>query len=206
MRASIALATLPAAKLYIGIHDHDSRYDALLTALIDYASARIERHCLREFAAREVIEYMDGTGHERGIQLSEFPVSRLIAIYEDSAREFGNDTERPLSEFRLHTKSGIVGHDGPPFARGARTVKILYTTGYTIIPEDLAAACIKLVATWYATIAASGAFQDAFADYETNYANAPLPADVESLTAPYVYPQWLLEWQSEQARVREAHA
>lgn len=55
-----ALTSLANLKSYLGITD--ATYDALLEALINRVSDKIERHCDRKFVTREFCEIVDGEG------------------------------------------------------------------------------------------------------------------------------------------------
>lgn len=141
MPASVALTTLPVLKLYMGIAD--TTHDELLDKLIGYARARIEEHCAQRFAREEMTEYLDGSGY-RTVYLSRWPVTSLIAIYEDANRAFGPETE--ITDANVYPDKGTVMRRNAIFAEGCRTVKVTYTAGYEIIPEDLESACVKLAA------------------------------------------------------------
>jgi hypothetical protein len=184
--ASTALATRTALKLYLGIDASDSEHDDLLDALIAYASERIESHCRRKFASSSDPEYLDGTGTSR-IVLSRRPVTALTSIHEDADRDFAADTEIDSDDLVLHPEKGIVDRVGAVFARGARTVKVVYTGGYATVPDDVALACVKLAAAWFAhaRTGADGVRRETLGDYAAEYAAGALPADVEGALAPY---------------------
>jgi len=186
MAASTDLATLTALRLYLGIDASDSGQDDLLDALIDYASERIESHCGRKFASESVVDYLDGTGTSR-LVLSRRPVTALTGVYEDSDRVFGAEAELDSSDLVLHPERGIVDRVGGVFVRGRRNLKIAYTAGYATIPDDVALACVKLAAAWYAhaRAGADGIRREKLGDYDALYAAEALPVDVEAALAPY---------------------
>jgi len=184
--ASTDLATRASLKLYLGIDASDTSQDDLLDALIDYASERIESHCGRKFASEALTEYLDGTGTSR-LVLSRRPVTALTGVYEDPDRVFGADTEIDSADLVLHPEKGIVDRPGGVFARGRRNLKIVYTAGYADIPDDVALACVKLAAAWYAhaRAGADGISREKLGDYEALHAAEALPADVEGALARY---------------------
>jgi len=184
--ASTDLATRDALKLYLGIDASDTSQDDLLDALIDYASERIESHCGRKFASEALTEYLDGTGTSR-LVLSRRPVTELTGVYEDSDRVFGADTEIDSADLVLHPEKGIVDRVGGVFARGRRNLKAVYTAGYATVPDDVALACVKLAAAWYAhaRAGADGIRRETLGDYAATYETAALPADVEGALAAY---------------------
>jgi hypothetical protein len=143
-------------------------------------------HCGRAFASGTVTEYLDGTGTSR-LVLSRRPVTALTGVYEDSGRDFAADTEIDAADLVLHPEKGIVDRVGAVFARGARTVKAVYTGGYATVPDDVALACVKLAAAWFAhaRTGADGVRRETLGDYAAEYAASALPADVEGSLAPY---------------------
>jgi len=187
--ASTDLATLADLKLYLGISESgesDAVNDSLLDQLIAYASERIESHCGRKFASAEVTEYHDGSGTDR-IVLARRPVSALSAVYEDADREFGEEMKLSEDETALYPDEGVVVRPASLFPRGTRNVKVEYTGGYAAVPDDLAAACVKLAAAWYshARAGADGVGRETLGGYSAHYEKRPLPADVEAMLAPY---------------------
>lgn len=189
MAASTRLATLAELKLYLGISESgesDPVNDDLLGQLIDYASERIESHCERAFAEGEITEYHDGSGIHR-IVLRRRPVTDLSAVYEDADREFGEATKLLELDLVLYPEKGLVVRVGAVFPEGALNVKVVYTAGYETIPDDVAAACVKLAASWYAhaRAGADGVLRETLGDYSALYEHRALPADVEACLAPY---------------------
>lgn len=186
MAASTLLTTRAALKLYLGIDAADSGQDDLLDALIAYASERIESHCRRKFASAAVTEYLDGTGISR-LVLARRPVTALTGVYEDSDRDFGDDTEIDPDDLELYPETGLVAWTGGVFPRGTRNLKVEYTGGYATVPDDVAVACVKLAAAWYAHArsGADGLRRETLGDYSADYSGRELPANVEGALAPY---------------------
>ena len=186
MAASTALATRSALKLYLGIDSSDSDHHDLLDALIAYASERIESHCRRAFASAAVTEYLDGPGTSR-LVLARRPVTALTGVYEDSGRTFGEDAAIDPDDLALYPETGVVERVGAVFPRGTRNIKVAYTGGYATVPDDVALACVKLAAAWYAHArsGADGVLRETLGDYSAEYSASALPADVEGALAHY---------------------
>ena len=186
MAASMDLTTRDALKRYLGIDLSDTSQDLLLYDLIDYASERIESYCARRFASAELTQYADGSGTSE-LVLTRRPVSELTSVRVDADREFAAETELDDSEVVLYPDSGVVLRDGAAFPEGNRNVRIEYTAGYATVPDDLALACVKLAAAWYAhaRAGADGVSRESLGDYAGRYDTTPLPADVEAALAPY---------------------
>jgi len=187
--ASTLLASRESLKCYLGVAASDEGQDALFDQLLAYASERIESHCGRKFKSEEITEDRDGTG-TREMVLSRRPVTELAEVCEDADREFGEKTKLPELDLVLYPDAGVVARQGAVFPRGDRNVRVVYTAGYGTIPDDLAAACVKLAAAWYAhaRTGGDGVGRESLGDYSVEYAAASLPSDVEAALAPYREP------------------
>jgi uncharacterized phiE125 gp8 family phage protein len=184
--ASTDLTTRDDLKRYLGIDAGDTSQDDLLDDLIDYASERIETHCRRRFASEELTEYLDGPGTTE-LVLSRRPVSVLSSVRVDADRGFAAETEVDSSELVLRADAGVAERVGAIFPAGARNVRVEYTAGYSTVPDDLALACVKLAAAWYAhaRAGADGVTREALGDHSATFSASALPADVEAMLEPY---------------------
>ena len=59
------------------------------------------------------------------------------------------------------------------------------------VPDDVALACVKLAAAWYAhaRTGADGLRRETLGDYSADYSCSALPADVEGALRPYLEPR-----------------
>ena len=142
------LATLEALKRYVGMNQIYRVEDDCLEACLGFASGRIEKYCGRDFALLETVDYCDGAGTQE-LVLSRRPVTELYTVEVDPDHLLGIGTGLPHSEIVLHAESGIIERVGKVFPRGTYNVKVSYAAGYSVIPEDLALACVKLAAQLY---------------------------------------------------------
>ena len=186
MAASTDLTTRDDLKRYLGIDATDTSQDDLLDDLIGYASERIETYCRRCFASAELTEYLDGPGTTE-LVLSRRPVSVLTSVRVDADRDFAAETEVDSSELVLRADAGVVERVGAVFPAAARNVRVEYTAGYSTVPDDLALACVKLAAAWYAhaRAGADGFSRETLGDYSAAFSARALPADVEAILTPY---------------------
>lgn len=166
-----ALVTVAEYKTYAGITG--SGDDAVLTVLIDAASAAVRRACGRHestgFASATYTETIDGTGADT-ISLVEWPVSSVTSIkYID---DNGVETTIAATAYRVNLATGVVymlgsGHgrsqvdsDGymvvggwgwePKWTQGFGNYQAVYVGGYSPIPSDLAYAVFRLVDIMFA--------------------------------------------------------
>ncbi len=155
------LATVQALQEYIGKPGTSS---LCLIGLLDAAEEFIVAHCQRSFGLSETTDYLDGAGTPE-LVLSRRPVTELYAVFV--APDDRPDLFSLLSsgEITLHAESGIIERVGSVFPRGTRNIKVGYAAGYSVIPEDLALACVKLAAQLYLV--------------------SDLSAETEALVAPY---------------------
>lgn len=85
----MALASITALKLHIGIPAATTEQDALLTQLLDQASAAIEAYCQRKFEAGSRTEYYSGDGTE-SLLLRHTPVQSIANVWLDADGYWGD--------------------------------------------------------------------------------------------------------------------
>ena len=138
--------------------------DALLTRLITAASRYIQTWLNRQIASQDWIETRDGVGNALGpcevrYQFAAFPVTAVGLVAVDGVTippilaSPSAQTGIVVGAFAtqagyLFTPTQLVIR-GYPVPRKAGCVTLQYTAGYSVIPPDLAQACIELVALRY---------------------------------------------------------
>ena len=184
MSASALLCSLIELKTYLG--KEDASEDAFLNDLIDRASEAIESYCRREFGEVERTEYHDG-GSEI-VVLGHRPVIAVAAVYDDPDREFPENSLVSGSSYVVKKLAGYILRTDGSFSTGLNSVKVVYTSGYSSVPDDVTQACVMLAATWHnrAHQGADGLAEERLADYAARYTIAPLPEEVSGLLEPYV--------------------
>jgi len=144
MAASVELCTAADVQAYLGT---DKLADLeLIGDLIARASEAIESYCRRQFGEVERTEYQDGGSGV--IILDCRPVIEVSAVYDDPAREWPESSLVPASSYVVSGHAGIVTAD-TAFSTGTHSVKVVYTSGYTTVPTDVAQACVIVVAGWF---------------------------------------------------------
>lgn len=141
------LTTLPRVKTFLSIAH--TQFDPLLEDIIAAASGAIRDYCARQFAAPpgEYSEYHDG-GTDT-LVLRERPVTEVSAIYEDSGHQWPESSKLDSKDFIVNEEAGLVTRAWGTFPSGRAAVKIIYTAGYTTIPEAVAQACVLVCVSWF---------------------------------------------------------
>jgi hypothetical protein len=96
--------------------------------------------------------YFDGDGTDR-LYLRVAPVNTITTLHVDVNRAYGSSTLVASSDYTIDTPMGllILETDSAQgsFSTGYRSVKVVYTAGYTSIPDGLVHACGIQVNHWY---------------------------------------------------------
>ena len=133
-------------KAYCGVTV--STDDSLIDSLILYADAAVKKATNRVFASASYTERRDGNGREE-LRLQQYPVTALTSVKVDSNREFGADTALDADEYDLDGDAGLVYRIGTVWPCGTRNIQVVYTAGYSTIPDDVVHAANIIVADWY---------------------------------------------------------
>lgn len=195
--ASYRLTTLAAVKTELGLTAGTD--DALLTALIDRASAAVMRYCNRGFALETVTETLRLSGPVRELSLSRWPVVSIASVTENSAALATGDYE-------INPATGLLirldPSDAPRWWPSGK-IAVTYQAGYLLpgdsganLPADIEQATIGLVRlAWFTRdldplvkseevtgIGTITRWVGGFSD------GASLPADIAWLLAPHRQP------------------
>jgi hypothetical protein len=154
------LITLEDYKLFEGINstNNDEKFEQLITSV----SALVRSYCGREFDAYTgspgKTDIFDIQWDTSIVQLEEAPVIEVTAVYErktqtESYTQLYKDGENNKYEWYYDsvTESIIRTHESGGYRdwpKGVGSVKVVYTAGYTDIPEDLKMAVTDLI-TYY---------------------------------------------------------
>lgn len=134
----MALATLEEVKAALGVEGDGD--DAQLTAMIDAASAAIERITEATFEQTEATETCDGG--EQAILLRRYPVVSIAAV----ADRF---TGAAVAGYDLDEEAGLLFYgQGGVWPGGSRRFAVAYTAGHDGAPEDVKQALAAIVGDW----------------------------------------------------------
>jgi hypothetical protein len=142
--SSEALTTVADVKELLGITG--TAQDNLITRNINYATKIILNYCgVSSFNDTAYTEYYDGIGGNELVLRNRPLVSVTSLSYSDEA---GNNNSWELvdtEDYFIDTNAGII-KSLLPAGGSFHSWKIVYTAGYTTIPDDLAEACARMAA------------------------------------------------------------
>ncbi len=96
--------------------------------------------------------YFTGDGSDR-LELRIHPANTITTVHVDVDRSYGSSSLVASSDYELFSDQGLLllktDSDQGSFTTGYRSVKVVYTAGYTSIPDGLVHACGLQVNHWY---------------------------------------------------------
>ena len=139
----MALTTLAAVKLYMGITD--TSLDTQIAALIPRAQVGIESFLSRSIELGARTETRDGNGGTV-MMLREHPVASVQSLAIDGITI--PQATSGGSGWRL-TSQRLILLTGYRFRADVQNVDVAYTAGFATVPGDIEQACIEVVALMY---------------------------------------------------------
>jgi len=107
---------------------------------------------LSTFENNTYTHYFDGDGSDR-LNLRIRPANTITSVHVDVDREYGSDELVSSSDYELFSDEGLLllktDSDQGSFTTGFRSVKVVYTAGFTSIPDAIVHACGIQVNHWY---------------------------------------------------------
>ena len=154
----MAIATAANVRAYIRALTGTSE-DTLLNSFILRFDRVGSSYCgfptasnLSTFENNTYTHYFDGDGSDR-LQLRVAPANTITSVHVDVNREYGSDSLVASSDYELFTDEGLLllktDSDQGSFSTGYRSVKVVYTAGFTSIPDAIVHACGIQVNHWY---------------------------------------------------------
>lgn len=140
------LVSLDEYKTYKGIKSSDE--DAKILQLIAHVSQIVRHFCNRDITAYyniDKVEYFDG--RFRTIYLEETPINTITSV--EYSNDGGETAYEAVENYYVNTEEdSITTGTAFPFLSSAITVngiKVTYTGGYEVCPEDLKLACFDII-------------------------------------------------------------
>jgi hypothetical protein len=158
--------------------------DALLARLITAASQFIQTWLNRQIAQADYAEVRDGTGGD-ALSFRNFPATAVSFVSIDGMPipAAPNDGGYGAGYVFTPTVLALIGYR---FTRRRQNVIIRYTAGYTVIPPDIAQACIELVCLRYRERTRIGEVSKQLGGGETvSYSQKDMSDDVRTLLMQY---------------------
>ena len=184
------LTTLADVKANLQIASTTQTWDAQLNGAIVSASGLIEARCNRHFASQAYTEYYAGIG-QKTLQLREYPVSVLTSVSSDTARDFGAASVLDADNYSLDGDTGTVYFDYA-LSYGNRSIKVVYTAGYTSFPAALTAAAVRLACIMFNERKSAGFSNESLGNFSKGFQGwgkatvASLPQDVEAMLGEFI--------------------
>jgi len=162
------LTTLARVKERLGFADGDSTYDDVLATLITEVSNEIQEAFGRYFAEGTYTEYYDGTGTE-ALVLRQGPLVSVTSVNEVEYTDAGDGSrdeslteleEKDRLEYSLESTGSLaparIEYIGGVFTKGQKNWKVVYTAGFSTLPEGLVAHATEEVVTAFNTRKTAG--------------------------------------------------
>jgi hypothetical protein len=144
----MAIVTLAEVKAILGITTAAS--DTRLQLVIDMVAAAMENECDRVFDSATYTEYYNHEGGHNMLVLRQWPLVTLTSVNVDTSYAWGSGTALTLSDaVTTDTTNGIVYRRGAFWTYGTRHIKVVYTAGYSTIPQDIKMAAYYWVGRVY---------------------------------------------------------
>lgn len=195
--AANALVSLAEAKERLDRPPDIPKVDEkLIENLINRSATRIESHLDRDLKQGTVEEFYDGSGTGT-LWVRRFPLTAVTLLNVDPNRDFLAGTNIDPADVVIDSERGTIrffpGGNAfrATFSHGVKNVKIGYTGGYAIIPEDLKEASLILVARSFMRIkqGAEGIISESVAGYSASYEGTTresgLPLEAQGLLTRY---------------------
>lgn len=156
--------------------------EALLTRLINAASAFVETWCSRTFTATAYVEPRNGNGQTR-VTPNSGPLIAVSSVLIDGTSIPATSVGATTNGFFVVGKSIYLR--GYAFNRGEMNVVLSYTAGFATIPADVQQAVIELVAMRYRERDRIGMSSVNAGGETTSYVIKDMPPSVATLLTQY---------------------
>lgn len=139
-----SLVSLPDVKTLLGSTVPDD--DNLIAELINRYSVLIETYLGRNVISRVYIEDYDGGGFDE-LFTNQYPITSISGIYNDTDWNWTADTLIDSDYYRkAQDGNSIIFTSDVTLGDYRENIRVVYTAGYSTVPEDIQMACIEEVA------------------------------------------------------------
>lgn len=141
------LCTLTELKSFYGKTSTDIADDVLITNLIVRYSAFFESYIGKNIISREHTDYYDGKGFNV-LFVDQYPITSISGIWDSSDWSWDDSNLISSDNYRIADSNRILFRS-TTLADEDQNIKIIYTAGYSAVPEDLRQACVVEVLRAY---------------------------------------------------------
>ena len=117
-----------------------STYDTALEAIKDAVEDWVKGFVDRDLLVTAYTEYYDGDGSGL-LRVRQYPITSITSIHADPARLFAAATLIPSSDLITDVDQndniGIIELYTYRFLRGIKNIKVIYSAGYSTVPDRL---------------------------------------------------------------------
>ena len=132
--------SLADVKAYGGLA---STLDVAVNALLAPVTAGIDSFCDSSFTLKSnVTEYLNGNSNYK-IQPKNVPIISVSALSVDTVAVAAASNE--IATGYVFDESTIYLRSGALFTRGVRNIKLTYTAGYSVVPDDVRQAAVEWI-------------------------------------------------------------
>lgn len=120
--------------------------DNLIAQLINRYSTLVETYLGRNVLSRVYIEDYDGGGYDE-LFTNQYPITSISGIYNDTDWEWTADTLIDSDYYRKsQDANSIIFTSDVTLGDYRENIRVVYTAGYSDVPEDIKMICIEEVA------------------------------------------------------------
>ena len=144
---SNSLVTLYDVKKYLGESTSSTANNYRINSIIDEVSWRFNSETKRLLKSRSLTEYYDGD-NSFVLLANQYPitsVSTSIDIRVDVDRTYSTSDKIGSTSIVIYSTEGKIVLTDDVFEYGSKSVKVVYTGGYTTIPHDLSGAAKEMI-------------------------------------------------------------
>lgn len=178
-----SLCTLQDVKNFLGITGSKDTEDTLIVDLIDGESNHMELYMGRVIVSAEQTEYHDGDGSAY-LYPSNYPITSVSGIWDDTDWTWGSSSLLTATNYSSRDDRVIV-YKNSVFSKGKQNIKIIYTAGYSTVPEDLKVACMTEVSRKFKRRREAGVESITKEDGTTSYSLVNFLPEVKSVLDRY---------------------
>ena len=127
-----------------------ARFGALAAGYVGFPAPSVGANPTMEVAT--YTRHYDGTG-TKYLQLDVFPITAVTTIHVDHDREYNSDDLVDSSDYDVFGDEGLIvlKQDSTQgvFDAGKRSIKVVFSAGYSSPPMPIKHACVLQCAHWY---------------------------------------------------------